>query len=173
MNTQLKSILRSFRKYPAFSAINLGGLAIGIAASFIILVYSQRELSCDRHFPDAGRIVRIGTDFYQLQGPSPSAKPMLRDLSLASCKDVQDATAIDAGDETPIRTSPGDRAFTGHRGPIISILPSLIFSPTRPPRAPSPSMASPPVKPFSRLQKPANFLAKKIRSERPSMSESK
>jgi putative ABC transport system permease protein len=114
MNMQLKSILRSFRKYPAFSVINLGGLSIGIAASFILLVYSQRELSCDRHFPDANRIVRIGTDFYQL-GPFAFSQPMLRDLSLASCKDVQDATAIDAGDETPIRTSTGDRAFTGIR----------------------------------------------------------
>jgi putative ABC transport system permease protein len=114
MNTQLKSILRSFRKYPAFSVINLGGLSIGIAASFILLVYSQRELSCDRHFRDAGQIVRIGTDFYQL-GPFAASQPMLRDLSLASCKDVQDATAIDAGDEIPIRTGTGDRAFTGIR----------------------------------------------------------
>jgi putative ABC transport system permease protein len=94
--------------------INLGGLSIGIAASFILLVYSQRELSCDRHFPDTGRIVRIGTDFYQL-GPFAASQPMLRDLSLASCKDVQDATAIDAGDEIPIRTGTGDRAFTGIR----------------------------------------------------------
>ena len=112
MNTQLKSILRSFRKYPAFSVINLGGLSIGIAASFILLVYSQRELSCDRHFRDADRIVRVGTDFFQM-GPFAFSQPMLRPLALASCKDVQDATAIDAGDETPIRTSTGDRAFTG------------------------------------------------------------
>jgi len=112
MKTQLKSILRSFRKYPAFSLINLGGLSIGIAASFILLIYSQRELSCDRHFRDADRIVRIGTDFFQM-GPFAFSQPMLRPLALASCKDVQDATAIDVGDETPIRTSTGDRAFTG------------------------------------------------------------
>jgi putative ABC transport system permease protein len=114
MNTQFKSILRSFRKYPAFSLINLGGLSIGIAASFILLVYSQRELSCDRHFRDTDRIARIGTDTYQL-GPFAFSQPMLRDLSLASCKDVQDATAITAGDETLIRTRPDDRAFTGIR----------------------------------------------------------
>jgi putative ABC transport system permease protein len=112
MNPQLKSILRSFRKYPAFSVINLGGLSIGIAASFILLVYSQRELSCDRHFRDADRIVRIGADFFQM-GPFAFSQPMLRPLALASCKDVQDATAIDVGSETPIRTSTGDRAFTG------------------------------------------------------------
>jgi putative ABC transport system permease protein len=114
MKTLLTRLLRNFRKYPAFSLINLGGLSIGIAASFILLVYSQRELSCDRHFHDADRIARIGTDFFQL-GPFAFSQPMLRNLSLASCKDVQDATAIIPGDETPIRTATGDRAFTGIR----------------------------------------------------------
>ena len=100
----LKPALRHFRKYPAFSLINLGGLSIGIAASFVLLVYTQRELSTDRHFRDADRIVRIGTDFFQM-GPFAFSQPMLRDLSIASCKDVQDATAIEADGETPIRTS--------------------------------------------------------------------
>jgi putative ABC transport system permease protein len=111
MNT-LKPALRHLRKYPAFSLINLGGLSIGIAASFVLLVYTQRERSTDRHFRDAGHIVRIGTDFYQM-GPFAVSQPMLRDLSIASCKDVQDATAIESAGETPIRTSINDRAFTG------------------------------------------------------------
>jgi putative ABC transport system permease protein len=111
MNT-LKPALRHLRKYPAFSLINLGGLSIGIAASFVLLVYTQRELSTDRHFRDADHIVRIGTDFYQM-GPFAVSQPMLRDLSIASCKDVRDATAIESSGETPIRTSTADRAFTG------------------------------------------------------------
>lgn len=111
MNT-LKPALRHLRKYPAFSLINLGGLSIGIAASFVLLVYTQRELSTDRHFRDADRIVRIGTDFFQM-GPFAVSQPMLRDLSIASCKDVEDATAIESLGQTPIRTSTADRAFTG------------------------------------------------------------
>lgn len=111
MKTLLTRLLRNFRKYPAFSLINLGGLSIGIAASFILLVYSQRELACDSHFRDADRIARIGTDFFQM-GPFAFSQPMLRDLSIASCKDVENATAIETGDETPIRTNPNDRAFT-------------------------------------------------------------
>src|SRR5580698_4409170 len=111
MNT-LKPALRHLRKYPAFSLINLSGLSIGIAASFVLLVYTQRELSTDRHFRDANRIVRIGANYFQM-GPFAFSQPMLRDLSIASCKDVQDATAIEADGETPIRTSPADRAFTG------------------------------------------------------------
>src|SRR5579863_4581664 len=111
MNT-LKPALRHLRKYPAFSFINIGGLSIGIAASFVLLVYTQRELSTDRNFTDADHIVRIATDFYQM-GPFAVSQPMLRELTLASCKDVQDATAIESGGETPIRTSTADRAFTG------------------------------------------------------------
>jgi putative ABC transport system permease protein len=108
----LKPALRHLRNYPAFSLINLGGLSIGIAASFVLLIYTQRELNTDRHFRNADHIVRIGTDFFQM-GPFAISQPMLRDLSIASCKDVQDATAIESGSETPIRTGPGDRAFTG------------------------------------------------------------
>jgi putative ABC transport system permease protein len=108
----LKPALRHLRNYPAFSLINLGGLSIGIAASFVLLVYTQRELSTDRHFRDSDRIVRIGANYFQM-GPFAFSQPMLRDLSIASCKDVQDATAIESGGETRIRTSPADRAFTG------------------------------------------------------------
>ena len=112
MNQELKLALRSFRKYPVFSLINLGGLSIGIAASFILLIYSQRELSCDRHFKDADRIARISTDFFHM-GPFAVSQPQLPALALASCKDIAYATAIDVSDETPVRTSTQERAFTG------------------------------------------------------------
>ena len=107
-----KLAIRHFRKYPAFSLINIGGLSIGIAASFILLVYSQRELSCDRHFRDADRIARIGTDFFHM-GPFAFSQPMLRDLLRASCTDVEDATALSVASNDPVRTSRQDRAYLG------------------------------------------------------------
>jgi putative ABC transport system permease protein len=107
----LKTALRSFRKYPVFSLINIGGLSIGIAASFLLLVYSQREMSTDRHFTDAGRIVRIGTDFFHM-GPFAFSQPMLRTVLTTTCQDVQDATAISTEYGTPVRTSQQERAFT-------------------------------------------------------------
>jgi putative ABC transport system permease protein len=112
MNQEIKHALRSFRKYPVFSLINLGGLSIGIAASFILLVYSQREFSCDRHFQDADRIARIGTDFFHM-GPFAVSQPQLPPLAQASCKDVEYATAISIPDEASVRTSVQERAFTG------------------------------------------------------------
>jgi len=109
----LKTALRSFRKYPVFSLINLGGLSIGIAASFILLVYSQREMSTDHHFQGADKIVRIGTDFFHMGGFAIS-QPMLRDLLRGSCKDVEYATSLRREyAEMPVRISEQDRAFTG------------------------------------------------------------
>ncbi len=110
MNKLLQHTLRQFRKYPSFSLINLGGLSIGIAASFVLLVYSQRELSTDRQFHDAGRIARIGTDFFHM-GPFAISQPMLRPMLKLTCKDVEDATAISAS-SVEVRTSIQDRAFT-------------------------------------------------------------
>src|ERR1700729_1915947 len=95
--TQLKLALRNFRKYPAFSLINLGGLSIGIAASFVLLVYSQRELSVDKPFHDADRIARIGTDFFN-RGGFAQSQPILRNLLQKTWKRVQYATTADLSD---------------------------------------------------------------------------
>lgn len=111
--THLKLALRNLRKYPVFSFINLGGLSVGIAASFILLIYSQRQLSCDRHFQHADKIYRIGTDFFNMGGFAQS-QPMLRDLLRLSCKDVEYATSLNRSyQDVSVRTSAGDRAFTG------------------------------------------------------------
>ena len=113
IKTHLKLALRNLRKYPVFSLINLGGLSMGIAASFILLIYSQRELSCDRHFQHSDKIYRIGTDFFNMGGFAKS-QLMLRDLIQLSCKDIQYATSLDrAYEDIPVRTSGQERAFTG------------------------------------------------------------
>ena len=109
MLRQLKPALRQFRKYPAFSLINLGGLSIGIAASFLLFVYAHRELNTDRHFRDSDGIFRIATDFYHM-GPFAFSQAMLCNAARASCKDVEYATAI-TNDNPDVRISPQERAF--------------------------------------------------------------
>lgn len=110
MINQLKPALRQFRKYPTFSLINLGGLSIGIAASFLLFVYAHRELNTDHHFRDADRIYRIGTDFFHM-GPFALSQDMLCSAIRASCKDAEDATAIKDDDNVDVRTSAQGRAF--------------------------------------------------------------
>lgn len=55
----LTTALRGIWKYKAYSAINIFGLAIGIAASLLILMYAQYELSFDRYHQNLERIYRI------------------------------------------------------------------------------------------------------------------
>ncbi|MDE2890863.1 MAG: ABC transporter permease [Gemmatimonadota bacterium] len=45
-----------------FSAINISGLAIGMACCMLILLYVQDELSYDRHHENADRIFRLATE---------------------------------------------------------------------------------------------------------------
>lgn len=50
---------RSLSKQKMYSSIKVGGLALGIAACFLILLYIQDELSYDKHFENGDRIYRV------------------------------------------------------------------------------------------------------------------
>src|SRR6185312_2666546 len=64
----LKIAVRSLRKNKAFSAINIFGLAIGLACCMLIMAYISDETSYDRQAPDAGRIYRVGIHLNQNGG---------------------------------------------------------------------------------------------------------
>ena len=55
----LKITIRNIKKHKAYAAINILGLASGIACSLFIVLYVQLELSYDRYHPDADRIFRV------------------------------------------------------------------------------------------------------------------
>ena len=54
--------LRNLLRQPVYSLINIVGLAIGMAACMLIVLYILDELSYDRYHPDADRIYRIVDD---------------------------------------------------------------------------------------------------------------
>jgi putative ABC transport system permease protein len=56
--------LRNLFKHKVFSFINIFGLALGIAASLLIVQYARYELSYDRFEPGAGQIYRLQLDRY-------------------------------------------------------------------------------------------------------------
>ena len=64
----LKIVLRSLWKYKGFSAINIFGLAIGMACSLLIFLYVRDERSYDKYHPDAGNIHRVVKDFINDDG---------------------------------------------------------------------------------------------------------
>ncbi len=50
---------RNLRRAKIYSAINISGIAIGLAAFWLIALYVMDELSYDKNFSDADRICRI------------------------------------------------------------------------------------------------------------------
>jgi len=59
LKNYFKISLRNLRKYKVYSAINLLGLAVGIAVCILILLYMFDELNFDRFHEKADRIYRI------------------------------------------------------------------------------------------------------------------
>ncbi|MXW05972.1 MAG: FtsX-like permease family protein [Gemmatimonadetes bacterium] len=62
LQNYLSVALRNLRRHPAYSLINIAGLAIGMATSILILMYIQDELGYDRYHPHADRVYRIVDD---------------------------------------------------------------------------------------------------------------
>jgi len=61
----LKISFRNIWKYKSFSAINIAGLAIGMAACLLILQYVSFKLSFDQFHKNANNIYRVVNDRYQ------------------------------------------------------------------------------------------------------------
>lgn len=57
----IKDVTRSFKRSRLFTTINIIGLAIGIAVSIMLILFVIDELSYDKHFKDADRIVSLNT----------------------------------------------------------------------------------------------------------------
>ncbi len=59
LNNHLKIAFRNIKKYKVFSAINIVGLAVGIACSILIWLFVFHERSYDRFHENADRIYRL------------------------------------------------------------------------------------------------------------------
>lgn len=60
LQNYFKLAFRNIRKYKFFSAINILGMSIGIAACLLIVLYVADELSYDRFHANADRIYQVG-----------------------------------------------------------------------------------------------------------------
>src|ERR1700749_4236364 len=58
----IKTAFRSLVKNKAFTAINVFGLALGLAACLLIVLYVFDELSFDRYNTKSDRIYRVNED---------------------------------------------------------------------------------------------------------------
>ena len=81
----VKIALRTIKRQKGFSFINIAGLAIGMAACILILIWVQDELSYDRFHANADRIFRVieheelaGGEVLSYTQQSPALGPVLK-----------------------------------------------------------------------------------------------
>lgn len=81
----LITALRNMLRHKLYSAINIGGLSIGLAACLLIFLFVQNELSYDRWLPESERIFRLEGKYKGEAGepdnvmalsPGPLSKPL-------------------------------------------------------------------------------------------------
>lgn len=85
LRNYLTLAFRQLRKNRGYSAINIVGLATGMAIALVIGLWSADELSFDKSYPEHGRIVQIMQNQQQI---TQTAKEYLRKLRGASEKDA-------------------------------------------------------------------------------------
>lgn len=83
----LKTAVRNLFKHKGYTLINILGLAIGLAACLMILLYVRHELSYDGYHQNSDRIYRVsmaarwgGRDFDVAVVPAVTAKTMIADF---------------------------------------------------------------------------------------------
>ncbi len=95
----IKIALRKVKRHKGFSLINIAGLAIGMAACILILIWVQDELSYDRFHKNADQIFRInsvdtsgGTTFIQAGSPAPLGPALMEEVP-----EVENFVRVQAG----------------------------------------------------------------------------
>lgn len=96
IKNHLKIALRNLLKQKYFAVANVFGLALGIAAAFILLLFVMQQFSYDRGFDDSERIYRVATDFYDMGGFAKSQMQMLEFLP-ATTPAFENGTRFDRG----------------------------------------------------------------------------
>src|SRR5271156_5200769 len=86
LKNYLKVALRNLWKSKGFTAINIIGLASGLAVCLLIVLYVMDEVSYDRYNVNANRIYRVDADLYfnntsftAAVAPKPMAKTLVHD----------------------------------------------------------------------------------------------
>ncbi|MEM6782153.1 MAG: ABC transporter permease [Bacteroidota bacterium] len=93
----LRVALRALRKHRGYTAINVLGLAVGIAASVLILQYVTYERSYDAFHTDGDRIYRVQYDFLrdgETVFQSATAFPKVGPAMIEELPEVEDAARL-------------------------------------------------------------------------------
>jgi len=109
LRNYLKIAWRNITGNPLFSAINIVGLAIGLACCIIITLFVRYELSYDKHWDDADRIYRVTRDFYSNNLRLANIAPPIAPLLQQDFPEIEDAVRLLSPGE--ISLTRGDQTF--------------------------------------------------------------
>jgi putative ABC transport system permease protein len=111
LKSYLAMAVRQLLAQKPYTAINVAGLALGLACTLLIALFVRHELSYDRHYANSGRIVRISEDIavvppLHFAGASAGIAPLLRDFfpviettaRLRSCFDGGGGSLVTVGE---------------------------------------------------------------------------
>ncbi|MEO1037704.1 MAG: ABC transporter permease, partial [Pseudomonadota bacterium] len=99
LSNYLKIAWRNIVGNPLFSAINIIGLAIGLACCIIITVFVQYESSFDKQWANADRTYRVTRDFFSNNLRLAPVAPPIGPLLAEDFPEIEDFTrAMGAGD---------------------------------------------------------------------------
>ncbi|MGA0560325.1 ABC transporter permease [Larkinella sp. VNQ87] len=78
LSNYLKIALRQLRRNALYTSLNVGGLAVGLAACLLMALYVEHEFSYDGFHANADRIVRVTTEMKTPEAPlSIASSPIL------------------------------------------------------------------------------------------------
>ncbi|MDX1910547.1 MAG: ABC transporter permease [Saprospiraceae bacterium] len=110
-----KIALRSLRRQPFFSGINITGLGVGLAACWLIGLYVQHERSYDQFLPNAPRICAVSLDLKmgQEEGQTTNTPPPLGPRLAADFPEIELAARTFYLQESVVRRDkPGQAPLT-------------------------------------------------------------
>lgn len=86
---------RHLKKNRTYSLINIGGLAIGMAASLIIILFVMDEMNFDRFHEKAERIYRVGPQFgHSIDDRAAFTPPPLASALRSDFPEIQEVTRL-------------------------------------------------------------------------------
>ncbi|MBC7864868.1 MAG: ABC transporter permease [Bacteroidia bacterium] len=92
----IKIAVRNLLRQKFYSAINILGLAIGLACFILIGLWVKDELSYDTHFKNSKRIYRLANDLVTggISNPMAAAEPLIADQLRKDYPEVENTTRV-------------------------------------------------------------------------------
>jgi putative ABC transport system permease protein len=111
LKNYIKTAWRNIKRQKGYSIINIGGLALGMACSILIVFYIHHELSFDRFHENSDRIYRVIIDatLPQNQFNIPAAQTAFGPTLVKDYPEVAGSVRVQSMPKTFVKY--GDRAF--------------------------------------------------------------